>query len=54
MVEKMFLDKLGKEENVKEENEDIKADVPGMDLKDAFKDGLESAGVKIASKQAKF
>lgn len=48
-VEKMFLDSLKRGE---EKEEGGKAD--GMELKDAFKSGLEGAGVRVASKQAQF
>ena len=51
MVENMFLEDLRSKEAEKA-NECGSA--PGADLKHAFKNGLESAGVRIASKQARF
>jgi SWI/SNF-related matrix-associated actin-dependent regulator 1 of chromatin subfamily A len=56
MVEQMFLDSLMKEDEPAAESAKATASapVPGLDLKDAFRSGLESAGVKVASKQAQF
>ena len=52
MVERMFLESLGKD--VKKEEVGDDAVKPAADLKDMFKSGLEGAGVRVASKQAQF
>jgi SWI/SNF-related matrix-associated actin-dependent regulator 1 of chromatin subfamily A len=49
MVEQMFLDSLKKEAEA-----ETVAKTSMNDLKDAFKSGLESAGLQVASKQAQF
>lgn len=50
VIERMFTEGLAKRADREGEGDENK----GMDLKDAFKDGLESVGVKVASKQAQF
>ena len=62
MVEQMFLASLKKEEVGEEAHEeagedekhDDKTTGNSLDLKDAFKCGLEGAGLKVSSKQAQF
>jgi SWI/SNF-related matrix-associated actin-dependent regulator 1 of chromatin subfamily A len=57
MVERMFLESLKKEdvdEVMKHEVTDSEAPPSEMDIKDMFKSGLESAGLKVASKQAQY
>ncbi|KAF2764767.1 hypothetical protein EJ03DRAFT_331548 [Teratosphaeria nubilosa] len=49
MVEKMFLDSLQRKDEPRTKDDGAKGD-----LKDAFKAGMESKGVKVASKQAKY
>ncbi|KAK4550385.1 hypothetical protein LTR36_003352 [Oleoguttula mirabilis] len=49
MVERMFLECLSKKEEGASMNK-----AAGGDLKDAFKVGMESAGVRVASKQARY
>lgn len=53
MVEKMFLDSLKKEDE-SEKKVKVENGSGGDDLKDAFKSGLENAGLNVASKQARF
>ena len=59
MVEKMFLESLNKDkkdakEDVKPAVADLEASGADLDLKDMFKNGLEGAGLKVASKQAQY
>ncbi|KAK3719068.1 DNA-dependent ATPase fun30 [Vermiconidia calcicola] len=51
IVEKMFLNKLKEEETG---DSKLAAGAGKTDMKDAFKAGLESSGLKVASKQAQF
>ncbi len=49
MLEQMFVESLSKDKD-----EGTKHSADADNLKDAFKNGLESAGLKVASKQAQF
>lgn len=49
MVEQMFKDGLKPDQEA-----DVDEKKSSVDLKDAFKDGLEAVGVKVASRQAQF
>lgn len=53
MVENMLMGNLMKEKEI-EDKESSSGPVAGLDLKDAFKSGLEGVGLKVASKQAQF